>query len=204
MSNTITCPACGHTFSLSDVAKHEMDEMRVEMQKKIHAEMQKDFDDRAKNYAAKLKLESEEALRKATLESEEMKRKMSRDLEEALVRAKRDSDEANQKQVMELENLRKRDDESRKKEIEYLREKMLLEQKQKDLELEKDRAILEARKTMEAEIAEQFKKQQGIENDRLRLDYEKKMSEMQAKLEMTQRAVEDANRKANQGSMQIQ
>jgi len=129
---------------------------------------------------------------------------MSRDLEEALMKARRDSEEANQKQTLELENLRKRDDESRKKEIEFLREKMLLEQKQKDLELEKDRAILEARKMMEAEIAEQFKKQQSVENEKLRLDYEKKMSEMQAKLEMTQRAVEDANRKANQGSMQIQ
>ena len=30
------------------------------------------------------------------------------------------------------------------------------------------------------------------------------MAEMQKQLEMTQRAVEDANRKANQGSMQIQ
>ena len=38
----------------------------------------------------------------------------------------------------------------------------------------------------------------------MRLDYEKRMSEMQKQLEMTQKAVEDANRKANQGSMQIQ
>ncbi len=38
----------------------------------------------------------------------------------------------------------------------------------------------------------------------MKLEYEKRMSEMQKQLEMTQKAVEDANRKANQGSMQIQ
>jgi uncharacterized protein (DUF2225 family) len=32
---TITCPSCGHTFSLSDVQKHELDHMRADMEKKI-------------------------------------------------------------------------------------------------------------------------------------------------------------------------
>ena len=62
----------------------------------------------------------------------------------------------------------------------------------------------EARKIIELEHKASLEKQQLYEQDKLRVEYEKRMAEMQKQLEMTQKAVEDANRKANQGSMQIQ
>ncbi|MBC7498071.1 DUF2130 domain-containing protein [Candidatus Gracilibacteria bacterium] len=171
MSNNITCPNCGHQFSLSDVQKHELEHMRGEMQETIKNEMQKDFDERARSYAMKVKAEAEEQARK---------------------------------QAIELDSYKKRDEESRAKEMQYLKEKQVMEMRAKDMEIEKERAIIEAKKLMEVDIKIQIEKEQAYNTDKLRLEYEKRMAEMQKQLEMTQKAVEDANRKANQGSMQIQ
>ncbi len=171
MSNNITCPNCGHQFSLSDVQKHELEHMRSEMQATIQAEMQKDFDERARSYAVKVKAEAEEQAKK---------------------------------QAIELDSYKKRDEESRAKEMQYLKEKQVMEMRAKDMEIEKERAIIEAKKLMEVDIKIQIEKEQAYNTDKLRLEYEKRMAEMQKQLEMTQKAVEDANRKANQWSMQIQ
>lgn len=174
-SNTITCPNCGHQFSLSDVQKHELEEMKVELQKKLQIEIEADVKKRANTWA-----------------------------QEEIKKAKQDAEESARKQTVELESLRKRDEEARAKELQFLREKQEMEMKQKNMELEKQQAIIEARKAMETEIKAQVEKQQSYENDKMKLEYDKRMAEMQKQLEMTQKAVEDANRKANQGSMQIQ
>lgn len=174
-SNTITCPNCGHQFSLSDVQKHELEEMKIELQKKLQIEIEADMKKRAFSWA-----------------------------QDEVKKAKQDAEESARKQTVELESLRKRDEEARVKELQFLREKQEMEMKQKNMELEKQQAIIEARKSMETEIKVQIEKQQSLENDKMKLEYDKRMAEMQKQLEMTQKAVEDANRKANQGSMQIQ
>lgn len=193
MSQSIICPSCGHTFDLGDIHKHELEMMKHQLERETQEKMQKDFDERAKAYAHKVRLEAEEQAKKARLEAEELAQKKERDLEEST-----------RKQSIELESLRKRDEEARIKEIEYLRERQEMEMRAKNMAIEKEQAILEARKALESQLKEQIEKQQSFEQDKLRIEYEKRMGEMQKKLEMTQRAFEDANRKANQGSMQIQ
>lgn len=182
MSNLITCPNCNHQFSLSDVQKHELEHMREELQQKLQKEMQKDFDERAKNYAQKVKSEAEEQAKKIAREAEEKA----------------------QKDHIELESLRKRDEESRKKEMDFLRQTQEFENIKKNQSLEIEKAKMEERKKLETELSKQAEEKSRFETDKMRLEYEKRMSEMQKQLEMTQKAVEDANRKANQGSMQIQ
>ena len=41
MSNQITCPNCGHHFSLSEIQKHELEEMRAKIQKETEEETKK-------------------------------------------------------------------------------------------------------------------------------------------------------------------
>ncbi len=175
MSNLITCPNCNHQFSLSDVQKHELEHMKAEMQKKLEVEIEADMKKRAFAWA-------QEEVKKAKTEAEEQAKK----------------------QAIELESLRKRDEESRNKEMQFLKEKQIMEMRAKDMELEKEKAIIEAKRAMEWEIKLQMEKQLSFENDKMKLEYEKRTAELQKQLEMTQKAVEDANRKANQGSMQIQ
>jgi len=169
--NLITCPNCHHQFSLSDLEKHELDEMREKLQKELKA----DADKRALDWA---KWEIE--------------------------KARREEIEKNQKQALELESLRKRDEESRKKEMEFLRQSQEFENMKKNQALELEKAKMEERKKVEEEAKKQAEERAKFENEKMKLESDKRIAELTKQLEMTQRAVEDANRKANQGSMQIQ
>lgn len=168
---TITCPACGHSFSLSDVQKHELDHMRAEMEKKIETEVKQKAHDWAK-------LEIEREIKK--------------------------EQEKSQADKIELESLRKRDEDARKKEMEYLKQSQELDQIKKNQELEIERAKMEERKKVEEESKKQAEEKSKFETDKMKLEYDKREAELKKQLEMTQKAVEEANRKANQGSMQIQ
>lgn len=176
MSNAITCPHCGHSFSLSDVQKHELEHLR----EKLSKDLKVDADKRALEWA-KTQIE------KAKSDADDLAKKQLAD-----------NEEKNRKQFIELESLRKRDEESRRKEIEFLREKNALEQRQKDMEIEKERAIMEARKEMEGEVRLQIEKQQSFESEKRQLEHEKQLAEMRKQLEITQKALSDANQKANQ------
>ncbi len=175
MSNLITCPSCGHQFSLSDVQKHELEEMKQQLQKQLQIEIEADMKKRAFAWA-----------------------------QEEVKRAKQDAEEANKKQSIELESLRKRDEEARKKEEQFLRQQNEFEMLKKNLELEKDRARIEERKKLEEEFSKQTDEKLKLERERQDLENEKKLRAKDEQIAQMQRAIEDAKRKGEQGSMQIQ
>ena len=169
--NLITCPNCGHQFSLSDVQKHEMEEMREKMKTEVEADMKK----RAFAWA-----------------QEEVKKAEAKAREDA------------QKQAVELEDLRKKRDEAQKKEMEFLKQAQEFENMKRNQALELEKAKMEERKKVEEEARKQAEERAKFENEKMKLESDKRIAELTKQLEMTQRAVEDANRKANQWSMQIQ
>lgn len=132
---------------------------------------------------------------------EEIKKEM---WQKAVAAAKQQSEEENKKREVELESLRKRDEEARKKELDFLREKQIMEDRMKAADFEKEKAIFEARKQMEEEIKNQVREQQNLEQEKQRLEWEKKLAERDKQMEILQRSLAEANQKANQGSMQIQ
>ncbi len=173
--NLITCPNCGHQFSLSDVQKHELEEMKQQLQKQLQIEIEADMKKRAFAWA-----------------------------QEEVKRAKQDAEEANKKQSIELESLRKRDEEARKKEEQFFRQQNEFEMLKKNLELEKDRARIEERKKLEEEFSKQTDEKLKLERERQDLENEKKLRAKDEQIAQMQRAIEDAKRKGEQGSMQIQ
>lgn len=175
MSNLITCPHCHRDFSLDDAQKHELEAMKIELEKKLQAEIKADSDKRALTWA-------QEQIAKARLESEENARKQS----------------------IELESLRKRDEEWRKKEEQFLRQQNEFEMLKKNLELEKDRARIEERKKLEEEFAKQTQDKLKLELEKQDLETDKKLRAKDEQIAQMQRAIEDAKRKGEQGSMQIQ
>lgn len=179
MSNTLNCPHCGNTIDLSQVEEHQMAERlkarEIELEAKLKTEAKADADKRAAEWAKK-----------------------------QIELAKTESAEQAKIQNMELDFLRKRDGEAQKKELDFLRERQEMENRQKNLEIEKERAIFDARKKMEEEISLESQKRQSIEMDRLRLDFDKRIAEEQKKADILKKALDDATMKANQGSMQIQ
>lgn len=169
--NLITCPNCGHQFSLSDVQKHELEEMREKMKSEVEADMKK----RAFAWA-----------------QEEIKKEKDR------------AEEENKKQSIELENLRKRDEEARKKEEAFLRQQNEFEMLKKNIEIEKDKARIEERKKLEEEFTKQAQEKLSLEIEKERLESEKKLRAKDEQIEQMKRSIEDAKRKGDQGSMQIQ
>jgi hypothetical protein len=154
--------------------KHELEEMR---ERRSRAELEADMRKRGSSAWAQEEIEESEA---------------------------RSSSKQAKKQSIELDSLRKRDEEARKKEMEFLRQSQEFENMKKNQAFELEKAKMEERKRVEEESKKQAEERAKFDNDKMRLEYEKRMAEMQKQLEMTQKAVEDANRKANQWSMQIQ
>lgn len=182
MSQHITCPNCGHTFSLSDVHKHELDELRTKMQQEIESDMKK----RAFAWA-------QDEVKKAQKEAEEQAEKI-----------RKEAEEKNKKDLLELENLRKRDEEARKREEAFLRQQTEFETLKKNLELEKEKAKLEERKRLEEEYSKQAQEKLNLELEKERLESEKKLRAKDEQIAQMQRSVDDLKRKSEQGSMQIQ
>lgn len=149
--------------------------MKAELEKKLHVELKADADKRAHEWA---KSEVDKALK--------------------------EEQEKSQADKVELESLRKRDEEARKKEMDYLKQSQELDQIKKNQEIEIEKAKMEERKKVEEESKKQAEEKSKFETEKMKLEYDKREAELRKQLEMTQKAVEEANRKANQGSMQIQ
>jgi hypothetical protein len=175
MSNTLNCPNCGTTIDLSQVEEHQIQERLKEREAALKTELKADADRRALSWA-----------------------------QEEVKRAKLEASEQTKIQNIELESLRKRDEEARTKELDFLRKQQEMENRQKNLEIEKERAIIDARKKMEEEIQIESQKRQSIEIERLRLEFDKRLAEEQKKADILKKSLDDATMKANQGSMQIQ
>jgi len=175
MSNTLNCPNCGTAIDLSQVEEHQIQERLKEREAALKNELKADADRRALSWA-----------------------------QEEVKRAKFEASEQSKIQNIELESLRKRDEESRAKELDFLRKQQEMEHRQKNLEIEKERAIIDARKKIEEEIQIESQKRQSLEIDRLRLEFDKRLAEEQKKADILKKSLDDATMKANQGSMQIQ
>lgn len=160
--------------------------MRLELEKKLQTEIEADMKKRAFAWA-------QEEVKKSKVEAEEMAKKI-----------RMEAEEAGKKQAIELESLRKRDEEARKKESEFLKQQNEYEMLKKNLELEKDKARIEERKKLEEEYNKQMRDKLTLELDKERLEAEKKLRAKDEQIEQMKRSIEDAKRKWEQWSMQIQ
>lgn len=182
----ITCPKCGHNFSLTDAHKHEIEDIVKLREKEIFEKFTRDQEKKEEEIKREMWMKAQLASQKQLDEKVKM------------------LDEEAKKKEVELDNLRKRDEEARKKELEFLREKQAFESKQKDMELDKERALIAERKRLEEEFAKQSTEKFNLEFEKKQLEFEKRMQEKEKQMETLKKSLDEATRKANQGSMQIQ
>lgn len=182
---TISCPHCGKNFSLSDIQNHEMNAWR-------------------KQFEAEKEAEKSEWQKKLEAEKSEWRKKAKEFAEQEVKKAKEDAKNEMKGLQMEVENLRKRDEENAKKELEFLKKQQEWENKQRDAEIEKQKLIAETeRKTRE----EMDAKNQKFLEEKMKEMQEESAKIIKAKDEQMaqiQKSLNDAERKAQQGSMQIQ
>lgn len=164
MGTEITCPSCGHQFELNESLKNEVEK---ELRGKMMDWQKKKEEDFEKQKTQLLS----EALKKA---GEETAAKF-RSLEE------------------EAKNKTQQLQELQKKELDLLREKNALEEKQKNLEVEIEKRFLEKRKEIEDSA---IKREQEL--------FDLKTKEYKLQMDQQQKLIEELKRKSEQGSMQLQ
>jgi hypothetical protein len=164
MTTEIKCPNCGHQFELNESLKNEVEkELRGKM-----IDWQKKKEDEFEKQKALL---VSDTLKKATEETASKLRSLE---EEAKLKTQ---------QLQELQ----------KKELDLLRDKNALEEKQKNMEVEIEKRFLEKRKEIEEST---IKREQEL--------FDLKTKEYKLQMEQQQKLIEELKRKSEQGSMQLQ
>lgn len=184
--NTILCPKCGEQIPISEALTHRIEE-------KYKKELEQ-----LKSESASTEKRLEEKFQKQYAQREEELKKVSRDfIQKEKEKLKQELEEqAKQKISLEMSDLRKQNEEQNKKleemqknELELRAQRRDLESKQKTMELEMQRKLDEEKQIMSLQIQKNYD---------LKLDLQQK--EYEKKLEDTQKALEDAQRRASASS----
>lgn len=180
--NLIICPKCGTKINLDEIAEHRYQEQLKLNEEKLKADFAKKEEEIKKEMWTKALKAAEEK------KEEEMKKK---ELETKDLQA-------------QVEEMKKKTEKAMEQELELRKKTRELEEKSKLAEIENARKLDEEMKKME----ETFKLQQDkLLEDRMLLiaeDYKKREQEKDKQMEILKKSLEEANRKANQGSQQIQ
>ncbi len=164
MGTEITCPNCGHHFELNESLKNEVEkELRGKMLD-WQKKKEADFEHQKNQLLA-------DALKKAAEDTAARMRSLE---EEAKIK------------TQQLQDLQK-------KELDLMRDKNALEEKQKNLEVEIEKRFLEKRKEIEEST---IKREQEL--------FDLKTKEYKLQMEQQQKLIEELKRKSEQGSMQLQ
>jgi hypothetical protein len=164
MATEIKCPNCGTEFELNESLKNEVEK---ELRGKMMDWQKKKEEEFEKAKAASIN----DAIKKNS--------------EESAIKLKALEEEAKQK-TQQLQELQK-------KELDLLRDKSALEEKQKNFEREIEVRFLEKKKELEEQT---IKKEQEL--------FDLKTKEYKLQMEQQQKLIEELKRKSEQGSMQLQ
>ncbi|MCX6807855.1 MAG: DUF2130 domain-containing protein [Patescibacteria group bacterium] len=183
---TITCPKCGEQIPLNDA-------LTGKIREQLKGEIEKRVLEREKQLATK-----EKALAESQKNIDEQVRKKL-DTEKAKIMAEA-KEEAGKKLELEMQNLKKSDEEKEKQLEEMRKQAIAFMDKARELETKDKNRELEFAQKMDEErgkIAEQAKKE-TLEEVNL------KAAEKDKQMEQMRKTIEDLKRKSEQGSTQIQ
>ncbi len=179
MATTIRCPQCGNEFEPNESIRQEIEKelniKAVEWQKRKNEEFQ--------------------------LKMEEEKKRLQQILEENL-RKNISTEYENQLRLLEQNNKDNEEKlkEARQKQVEYLKKEQELKTKEEELELSVQKQLQKEREKLSEEIRK-------LEEQRIaarETEYNLRIKELEKKNEDTIRLLEEAKRKNEQGSMQLQ
>ena len=173
--NTIICPNCSTKINLDEIAKHKYNE---ELQKN-EEKLKKDFEKREEEIKKEMWIKALDA-------AEKKKELETKDL------------------TIQLEEFKKKQEESIKNELELRKKTRELEERAKNIELENTRKLDLERKKLEETMNESQKKKEEEMLRKIQEDQWKLLAEKDKQMEILRKSLEEAQRKANQWSQQIQ
>lgn len=193
MSKTIVCPHCNTQIDLDKIADQKYSELLKEQEQKLKIEQEKQKELFEKEMEQKTNEMRKKAQEFAEKKAEEERKKVEiemKDMSERLQKAEQESQE------------------NKKKELEMMKKQRELEDKEKNFELEMEKKIFEEKKNIEKNLEEKMKENSKKELDEkmsvVQEEFRKKELEYQKQQEQLKKSLDDAKRKAEQGSQQIQ
>ena len=211
MSTSITCPHCHNTFEATDALRNDVKkELNAEVEK-WRKEKEAEFSRREAAQSAavgELQKQKAELLRQQEQAEMELKKRVDIARKEQEVAIQK---ELSEKLKLQFDSKMKSLDEARKEsenhlriareqEVQSMKQLRDLRDRQEKMELEKQKEIMEMRQKMAVEIKHQ-------EDERYKLreqEHTLRRMELEKQLEDQKRLAEEAVRKAQQGSMQLQ
>jgi hypothetical protein len=189
----IVCPHCEKEIPLTEVLTHQIsDNLKKEMNRDIQKQ-----EDLLSTRKEELRLK-EEALKQSASDMDEQVQKLLLEKQtEITAQAKKKAEAETETQLKaiqeELEEKSKKLDESQKTELDLRKKTREIEDREKSLELELEKKLADVVDAEKQKAIQIFQEAQQLKD----LAYEKKIADMS-------KAVDEAKRKAEQGSMQTQ
>lgn len=183
MTTNITCPKCGNEFQPSDA-------IRGEVEKQLRAQVQEWQKKKEAEFQKQLAQKDEEADKRLGEERKRLQEQL-----EGQIKKQLESDYETQMKFLEQrnENNEKRLKEARDKELEFLKKEQQLADKEKDLEIQVQKTLNEEKMRLSERIQKEEEEKTFL-----------KIKQLEKQLEDQKKIAEEAVRKAEQGSMQLQ
>lgn len=179
MTTQIKCPYCNKLFEPTDAFKHELEE-----------KLSKETEVKHKEEIERLKQEKLELVEAKKKEIEEVKKMAA---EDAKIEAQKNVTKDLEDKKDQILQLKKRVSDAEEEEIKIRKEKHRLEEDKEKFEVEKQRQLDQERETIKKQAIQAVQ-----EKDRFKFaEYEKQLADMK-------KAVDEAQRKSNLGSQQLQ
>ena len=179
MSTEIKCPNCGHEFEPTESIREEVQkELRTKMTEWQKTQQQK-FDVQLQEEKNRTQKETEERIQKSITSDFENKLRLL---------------EQNNKDNEEKLKL------AREKEFDFLKKEQAILSKEKELDLQLQKMLLEER----GKLSEIIRKEEAEKTSLKETEYQLKNKELEEKLEAQKKLVDEMKRKSEQGSMQSQ
>ncbi|MBL7934101.1 MAG: DUF2130 domain-containing protein [Bacteroidia bacterium] len=177
--STIKCPNCSHEFEATDAFRDEVQKELNIKAKEWQSKREEEFRKKEEGFQQQLK----EQLDKQKLNIEEtLKRNISQDFETKIKLLSETN--ANNEEKLKA---------ARQKELEFLKKEQALKDKEAELEIQLQKRLSDERNS----ITETIKKQEQEKNSL-------KIKELEKQLEDSKKLAEEMQRRAEQGSMQLQ
>lgn len=183
MTTNITCPKCGNEFQPTDA-------IRGEVEKQLRAQVQEWQKKKEAEYQKQLAQKDEEAEKRLGEERKRIQEQVQSQIQKQL-----ESDYETKMKFLEQRNEdnEKRLKEARDKELEFLKKEQILADKEKELELQVQKTLNEEKARLSVQIQKEEEEKTFL-----------KIKQLEKQLEDQKKIAEEAVRKAEQGSMQLQ
>ena len=204
MTNNIKCPDCGHVFDVENALAADIEKkLQNQYQQKLKESLIKVEEGEKKLEAERIlfeekkKKENEIFIQKLQQEKVKMEAELQEQIKKSIASDYENRMKMLQDQCSETDQKLK---DARKKELDFLQKEKQLQTKEEELEITLQKKLQEERQT----ITEQIRRQEAEKNTLKENENNLRMREMEKQLEDQKKLAQEAVRKAEQGSMQLQ